>query len=355
MKNLFTIGAALLATTSIATAGGLDRSGQGVGIIFEDGNVVELSYGHVDADLTGQGTTAFGGQPSGDIAPAYTQIGLGVKVDVNEALSFAVFIDQPFGADVAYTQPTYPLNGVAAQVESKSLNILGRYKFDGGLSVHGGLRYYTVSGTLTNIQPGGYTANMEDANAVAPVLGVAYERPEIALRVALTYTGEADVSMNTTNNFGPDGSTDVTLPSSINLDFQTGVAADTLVFGSIRFADYKALSVTPPNYGTVLEYENNPVTYSLGVGRRFSETLSGAVTLGYEASQGGAASNLAPTDGNISLGLGLTYTMDNVKITGGVRYVQLGDTFTEHTSGATFANFNDNTATAIGLKVSYGF
>ena len=45
MKKIFTIGAILLLTTTAATAGGLDRSGQGIGIIFEEGNAVELSFG----------------------------------------------------------------------------------------------------------------------------------------------------------------------------------------------------------------------------------------------------------------------------------------------------------------------
>ena len=45
MKQALTVGAALLLTTSMAQAAGLDRSGQGIGVIFEDGNTVELSFG----------------------------------------------------------------------------------------------------------------------------------------------------------------------------------------------------------------------------------------------------------------------------------------------------------------------
>ena len=36
MKQALTVGAALLLTTSMAHAAGLDRSGQGIGVIFED-------------------------------------------------------------------------------------------------------------------------------------------------------------------------------------------------------------------------------------------------------------------------------------------------------------------------------
>jgi long-chain fatty acid transport protein len=46
MRNFLTVGAALMLTTTAATAGGMDRSGQSIGAIFEDGKYVELSYGY---------------------------------------------------------------------------------------------------------------------------------------------------------------------------------------------------------------------------------------------------------------------------------------------------------------------
>ena len=62
--------------------------------------------------------------------------------------------------------------------------------------------------------------------------------------------------------------------------------------------------------------------------RRFNETWSGAVTLGYEPSDGDLTGNLGPTDGMRSIGLAATYTRDNMKITGGIRYVDIGDAAT---------------------------
>jgi hypothetical protein len=50
--------------------------------------------------------------------------------------------------------------------------------------------------------------------------------------------------------------------------------------------------------------------------------------------------------------LGVTYTMDNIKITGGVRYVVLGDATTEDLPVNDWA---DNTATAAGVKIAYTF
>jgi len=50
--------------------------------------------------------------------------------------------------------------------------------------------------------------------------------------------------------------------------------------------------------------------------------------------------------------LGGTYTMDNgIELTGGVRYIMAGDAITELLG----AEFTDNSAVAVGLKVAYNY
>lgn len=61
--------------------------------------------------------------------------------------------------------------------------------------------------------------------------------------------------------------------------------------------------------------------------------------------------NLAPRDGFASIGVAATYTQGNTQITGGVRYIALGDATTQ-TIGA---NFADNSAIAAGIQVKYKF
>jgi len=90
----------------------------------------------------------------------------------------------------------------------------------------------------------------------------------------------------------------------------------------------------------------------LGFGRKFSDKFSGAVSVGYEKQLGGAVSNLSAKDGYTSISVGGTYTLDNgIELTGGVRYIMVGDATTE-AIGAVFA---DNSAVAVGLKVAYNF
>jgi len=141
----------------------------------------------------------------------------------------------------------------------------------------------------------------------------------------------------------------------VNLDFQTGVAANTLVFGQIRWVDWSGSTINiPPAIagalgGPLLTYAEDRISYTLGVGRKFNDTWSGAVTLGYEPSAGGIFSPLSPNDGYRSIGLGVTYTLDNMKISGGVRYVEVGDALTA------LGPFNDNTAVGVGVKVGWTF
>jgi long-subunit fatty acid transport protein len=128
----------------------MDRSGQSIGAIFEEGSYAELSYGSVTPSITGSIATITGGRSeSGNIAPSYGQLGLAYKRDVNDRFSVALIIDQPFGADVAYSGATYPLAGTSAEVNATSITAVGRYKFNDNVSVHFGPRYLAADGNYT--------------------------------------------------------------------------------------------------------------------------------------------------------------------------------------------------------------
>ena len=183
--------------------------------------------------------------------------------------------------------------------------------------------------------------------------------------MALTYNSSIkhDVQTNETSALGANSSiTQIETPQSVNLDFQTGVAQDTLLFGGIRWVEWSEFDITPADYQVVsggaslVSYDNDVFSYSLGVGRRLSETWSVSASVGYEKSNGGFASNLGPTDGSKSLALAAVYTKDNMKVTTGIRYINIGDAQTSIDGGATAAsNFKDNHAVAIGIKVGYTF
>jgi long-chain fatty acid transport protein len=352
-KFLLTASAVALSASS-AFAGGFERSGNPILFMFEKGNYVELTFGYVRPSVSG--TVGGGAVSSGNAIESYTQLGFAIKTDLTEKISLGLQIDPSFGADVFYPGGTgYPIAGSNAELNGDSITLVGRYKFSENFSVHAGIKSVGLGGNLQVVGLGPIPPTSYDTDRdIGYLAGVAYERPDIALRVALTYFSNTKHNLATTVQTpgGPAaGPTQlVELPQSLTLDFQSGVAANTLVFGSIRWADWTETALNFPVPGLV-SYDNDTYTLNLGVGRKFNDQWSGAVSVGYERTEGGLSPNLGPTDGYYSIGLGATYTVDNVKITGGIRYVDIGNATTS-TIGAAF---RDNDAVAVGLKVAYTF
>ncbi|WP_394182076.1 outer membrane protein transport protein [Yoonia maritima] len=348
MKNVFTAGAALLLTTSIASAGGLDRSGQGIGFIFEEGEAAFGSFALVSPEISSNPEAA-----AGDTGQNYTSLSFGYKKPVGNGLELSIIVDQPFGADIAYG--TGPLAGTEASVTSSAATGILRYMTSENVSVYGGLRLQSLRGEAS-VPAAGYTLDTETSYGAGYLVGAAYERPEIALRVALTYNSAIDHTLAGEEASpipgGPVTDFDVTTPQSVNLDFQSGIAADTLLFGSIRWVEWSEFDITPARYagGSLVDYSEDVTTYTLGLGRRFSDVFSGQFSVSYEESQGGIAPNLGPTDGYISYSVGGEYKVnDQTKVRGGIRYVDIGDAQTQY-----FA-FEDNSAIAVGASVVYTF
>jgi long-subunit fatty acid transport protein len=383
MNTYLSAGAALLLTTSSAFALGLDRSNQDITAIFEDGNYAELSFGRIMPQVGGvDNANPYnpGGFTYDNVANDYSQIAGSIKMDVNDAISFALIVDQPFGADVSYPgAPNTWLGGTSALLESTGLTAVGRYQINDRFSVHAGLRRTTVSAEitlggagyqsttdLTNPLDGlnGYNVQLGETSATGWLVGAAYEIPDIAFRLAVTYNSAMDLEFPTVERIdgaivNPGSITEVQTPEALNIDFQTGIAQDTLLFANIRHARYADVIVSPAVFagatgGGSLTDIDTGTSYNVGVGRRFTDNFSASVSVGYEAAGDSLVSPLAPTNGNRSIGLGAQYTMGDVVLSGGARYTWLGDA-QPATGGAGRAEFTDNTALAIGMSVGFRF
>lgn len=370
MRQFFVAVSAIALTAGAAQAGGIERAVTNVGLLFEKGSYAELSFGSVQPSVSGVSAIPLGpfpaGASSGDMAGDFNQLSFGVKTDLNDKLSLAVIFDQPIGADVAYPTGTgYPYGGSTATIDSTAITALLKYKVTDQISVYGGLKGQRTKGEVALFN--GYRMSTSTETDFGYVVGAAYEKPEIALRVALTYSSAI------THDFAATEFAGVAIPSafssevpqSLALDFQSGVAKDTLVFGSIRWREWSAFEIRPPIFAlasggsSLVSYDDDVITYSIGVGRRLNENWAIAATLGHEKSNGGFAGNLGPTDGYTSIGLGATYTRDNMKITGGITYAKLGDARTEAPSpvppGITLGDFRDNHTVGVGIRVGFSF
>jgi len=350
MKNLtLAAGAALMASAAMVQAGGIERTSQSVDIIFEEGNFAEFSLSFANPSVSGIDPAVL---DTGIMSPSYVSFAGGYKTDVSDKIGLAVIFDQPYGSLADYTLGHY--TDLAADLTSSAITVIGSYDVTDRIVVFGGGTYQSMSATASVPAAAFYTIDADADAGFGYVLGGAYQIPDIALRVALTYRSEVSTTHDIIENSllipADTASTmDVVTPQSVNLEFQTGVNPKTLVFGSVRWVDWSEFHLTPNNYlgVSLVDYDDDRVTYNLGVGRKLSDTLSAAVTIGYEENLGGEPSPLAPTDGFFSLGAGLTYTMGSTKITGGAKYIWIGDS-----SGAA-GTWEDNSA--LGLGVNFAF
>ncbi|PIE15200.1 MAG: hypothetical protein CSA68_07570 [Rhodobacterales bacterium] len=373
MKHLtYPIALCLALSASTALAGGNERSTQSAMVLFEPGNYAELSFTSVSPNVSGTGAGTVPnpaqptpGQDSGNMAESHSQMGLSYKHQFNERLSAALIYEMPFGADIHYPAGTTYFNrGAQADLNIHSLTGLLKYTTPSNFSIFGGLRYQTMDATARVPIVSNYGIVTSKDSGLGHVLGVAYEKPEIALRVALTYNSQIDHTVQATETTVAMGTTitpeSFYTPESVNLEFQSGIAKDTLLFGSIRWVGWSKFDLSPQQYVIatgipIVSYADDTVTYNLGLGRKFNENWSGAVTLGYEKSNGGFSANLGPVDGNWSIGLGGSYKKGNVKISAGVKYIHLGDAQTTLAGGLPASDFTNNHAVAAGLKIGYHF
>ncbi|WP_299612407.1 OmpP1/FadL family transporter [uncultured Tateyamaria sp.] len=367
--------AALLATTTSAYAVGLDRSGQSISVLFQEGNHLEFSLAYSDPSVSGTTFVApgFVENGSGNVGDSFLTFGAGIKVDLNDRWSFALIGDEPYGADTFYDNDpaASALGGTGATVDSYAITALARYKFNDNWSVHGGLRYQEVSASVTlgGLAFGavnGYNGLFESEGDVGYVIGAAYEIPAIALRVALTYNSSTTHDLPTTESGLPIPSrngqsiTEVETPESVNLDFQTGIAQDTLLFGNIRWANYGQTEVSPVGFtsvtGASLTDLETGYDFSLGVGRRFSEKWSGSLAVGYSTlGEDDFVSPLAPTNGQVSISVGAKYDVnESFAIAGGIRYTDLGNAV-PNTADTARGDFDGNDAISAGLRFEYKF
>ncbi len=354
-----------------AQAGGIDRSGQSIGPLFEKGNYAEFSFGMVNPTVEGRDVLGFA---TGNVTGDYLAYGFAYKADINDQLSYAIILDQPFGADIEWPTAaaggSVMLGGTIAKTTDTALTTLLRYKFNDRFSIHGGLRVQYASGDimLSGLAYGpfnGYNVTLDGDVGLGFTGGFAYEIPEIALRVALTYNSKNKHEMETIERMGsvqiaPASVTEVSTPQSVNLDFQTGIAEGTLVFGQIRWVDWSDFKINPaaftPAAGGGLVDLDDTTTFTIGVGRKLNDTWSGALSVNYEEKDDPLVSPLGPTNGKLGVTLAAVYTQDNIKVTTGINYTKPGDAQPETgTPDTARASMTGNSAVGVGVRIGYSF
>ena len=389
MRNLFkTMVIGLFAATP-AFSGGWEASRLDTSMLYNDEGYAEVGTSSITYDINGTTQAA----ATHKMAKNQTRTAIGFKTQIGDFdvglsnyMSGAIQLDgqattaQPNCTALLKAANNFTLCSVvpSADVEVKSLALMGRYRINDNMSVLGGVNRYSVSGATVTTMAAHYAVSGDE---IAPVVGAAYENKEIALRVELLVQAETGVALTAGSSVASAVPTvnipnsTMVIPQTMTLNFQSGIAEDTLLFGSIHKADWDSAQISIPAIANGI----NPTTgaanqavsavsssfstktaYSVGVGRKINESFSALGSYSTEA--GGGATSADPftlTDGSQTLGLGVRYTKDNMTITGGYSYTKVGDvtvtfpmTAPHPSMTATYAN---NKVTGLGLKIGFSF
>lgn len=424
LKTLTT--AMILATVPMtgAFAAALDRSGQSISAFLQPGNYFEAGISVLDPDVSGKvrnGYSPNAAPPSaiglqntnlGDMGDDYFFPSAALKLQVTDHFSFGLIYDQPFGADATYSLSdtvSAAAGGVGlfhngtetteVEVKSENISMIFGYQPNENLNFYAGPVYQTIEGDVQlrglayggAAQFGGYNAKISDDSSTGWLAGFAYQIPEIALKASVTYRSEIDhkttVDESSTAALGQNagtvinmnnglGQTEITTPQSVNLDFQTGIMANTVAFANVRWVNWKDFAIRPYAFGVASEvagpsvgkpngfdlvaYTDDQWSANVGVGRKLNDQWAGNVSVGWDSGAGNPVTTLGPTEGYWNLGLGAQFSpTPQTFIAGGVKYFWLGDAKAQ--TGAQFdtsghvAEFKDNHAIAYGLKMGYKF
>ena len=437
-----TLAIASISFASAAQAAGLDRSTQPSWGFTQDGTFAYIERITIDPSISGKDnaattpspTTYEEGRDTNNMALNYNFINYGAKADVNDKVSVGVFFDQPWGADVEFkgnnnfvnnpqvnlaiatkakenlnkislTDPNYrkgyeqwgaaariaqnsalhPNEGTNVSVDSKNFTGLLGVKFGekNNWQVYGGPVLQKLEGEVhlrgkAYNSTQGYDGIFAQSNGYGWMAGLAYSKPEIALKAALTYRSEIDhdtVAYEYMPATGDSGTNDMTIttPKSVNVDFQTGLNPTTLLTAKLRWVPWSDFSIKPPLYNAttkkatgadfkplypnglnLIDYLDDGWAAELGLGKKLSNQWAVSGSVGWDSGAGDPTTTLGPVEGHWNVGLGAKYNVTpEVAVSAGVKYLMFGDTKSKIPNGDLVGDFQNNDAWIYGLRLTY--
>lgn len=217
----------------------------------------------------------------------------------------------------------------------------------------------------------GYDLNIPSSTGYGWMAGVAYSKPEIALKAALTYRSEIDHDIafgETLPALGVDGvvnKVSVTTPESYNVDFQTGVNPTTLLTAKVRYVPWSDFAIRPKVYNAaakrttgkdlnLVSYDEDSWTAELGLGKKLSDKWAVSGSVGWDSGAGNPVTSLGPVEGNWNVGLGAKYNITpEWSVSGGAKYLKFGDATAKVPDGTNVGEFTNNDGMVYGVRLAY--
>ncbi|APG90950.1 OmpP1/FadL family transporter [Sinorhizobium americanum] len=358
---------------SAAQAGGLERSGYNIDLLFDPSDYAAeatATYVNPQRELkdvedirpgNGVGSDGIGGgSTSVQDTESYWAPRVGVKAGLGDSVDCMADYSQPWGA---HTNPGRNWMGandnIETKVESDNYAATCSYKWDMGpgfVRLIGGAFYQEVGGFKERLVAPGAIGRLDlEGSGWGWRTGVAYEIPEYAMRASLVYNSAVDLDdLSGTidlRQFAPIGvkydvSGSASMPDSLELKVQTGIAPGWLAFGSVKWTDWSQLQVLNfcPATGSPLPCTSLDLLYqdgwtiTGGIGHKFNDQWSGAVSVAWDR---GTSTGIGTQTDTWTLGTAVTYSpTQNVelRLAGIVGILTSGESGPTTYQGTTYGN-----------------
>ena len=394
MRKNIIAGVSLVALSAgTAQAAGLERSNVDISFLFSDDASADIAIANVTPNFNPTNSNMFSFSAS-NVATSFSINTLDVKTEIFDNLVFGLWrtnsgngvsidygVVSGAGATGAFNplDPTEVTNQstIKADLSIPSTMLVAKYQLNDSTSVIGGIKHVSVSGgelslpaelgandpygddRVNGVGPIDTTAtwSLGSKQAMGAVIGAAYEIDDIALRVSVLHETSIDLNVGATGVgvAAGSGATESSLGDATSIAFQTGIAEDTLLFGSIRYSNWEDNQIKLPNAAGVLTQVSafdDGVNYTLGIGRKLSEKLSTSLSYYFSDGSGVGVSELAPFGDTKTLSIGARYALsDSITLSGGYSHSERGDA----TTGTFGAAFTGSTVKTLGIKLTAQF
>ena len=369
MKIVQTSAAVFIFSSSIAFAGGFELQTLDTSIMYAEGNAASISIANIDANVSGtKGSTV-------DTVKDQQVTNVGLKMNFGK---FDLGLYTYRSGSIQLSGGNNPAGNYAptGDIDINSTTLMAAYNINENISLLGGLTYNNLtSGNVTTIK-GSY--EVTGTSSTGYLLGGAYSIPDIAFRAEVLYQPKS--KLNTMTAYDATGGvydlvkglingnkdTEINRPETLTLNLQSGIAKDTLILASYHRAKWSGARVfidgtQIPNANPALAVDprinetfGDSEKFTIGVGRKFSEQLSGSLSYSNEKGGGDTSTSLFTfSNGTQTLSAGLRYTIDNMDISFGVSHAQLGDVTVN--GGLGDIVYDNNSVTSMGVKFAYAF
>ena len=365
----------LLLSSTSAFAGGFELQTLNTASLYEEGNYGAFSFAKINSDLNGVGANTQKVKTLKDQSVANGELKFETgKLDIGLVSFRSGAIQMSGDSDATFVGSYAP----SVNANLNTLALIAKYSIGQNIDVLGGIQQNTLNDfNLTSVF-GSY--DISSKSNISYIAGAAYSIPDIALRAEILVQPGSEIS--TSGNYtssaitvpglgaipaGVPGAVQAKLktPQTITFNFQTGIAANTLIMGSIHHAKWGAAQTTatvatpsPAINGAaaVTSAFGDTTKYTIGLGRKFSDKVSGSLSYTHEAGSGATSKSVfTMSNGSRALSVGMKYSLENFDVSFGASRTMFGDVTVNPGSGQPDLVYSGNTATTFGLKLSTKF